>query len=241
MGRLFVFVVVAFLLGLGLGNFLGTRGVGLTGGAKVQLDEGTDEQRTTSRAVGVSPQAGGRVGATSSVDLDASGRSTKMDAGRTDASTKTRREGRGAGESGPYQALLKHPPPHIAQPDFFGPAEDPDVVGQREEALNDLITSMREAGLPERDIQAARDEYEQAIKRFSAVEPDEGEPPGSPEGQAADLAQSLLDAGEPEENIQQMLDDHWRGVEEIEQQVMEQEADSAAEEEPELGVPQEGH
>ncbi|MBM9513026.1 hypothetical protein [Desulfogranum marinum] len=121
-----------------------------------------------------------------------------------------------------YNILLETPPPHLSEPNFFG--MDPnseEVLQAREEALNEFVTSMEEAGLPERDVEAAIEPFRQDIKDRRAITEsshldDVEQQPLTPEEQIDDFRLSLLqDTDEPFEDIEQMVEDMTRDKEAI--------------------------
>ncbi|MDH3317528.1 MAG: hypothetical protein OER43_17395 [Gammaproteobacteria bacterium] len=70
----------------------------------------------------------------------------------------------------PSEYLLKYPPPHVADPKFFGPKPDHELQKLRKEALDNFVITLREAGLPEHDIQAAISKYKHEIENPSSSE-----------------------------------------------------------------------
>ncbi len=121
----------------------------------------------------------------------------------------------------PIKILAKYPPPHVTEPSFFGfDVNDEEVLQLREDAINELVYSMEEGGLPEEDIDTAIGAYQHEVEErlssieFSHNEQDERVP--TIEKQAKDLAQSLWDETvETAENIDQMADDLVRGENEM--------------------------
>ncbi len=111
------------------------------------------------------------------------------------------------------EILVKFPPPHVAEPNFFGfDSHDEEVLRLRTEAINEFVYSMEEAGLPEEDIEAAIIQYRDEIdERASSIDANSNEETGEPlmiDEQAYDLAVSFWnDTDESTENIDQMTED----------------------------------
>ena len=100
--------------------------------------------------------------------------------------------------------------PHLTDEHFFGDdPQDPEVVKLRETALAEHIDSLREAGLPEEDIQAVIDVHRDELEQAEVVSLPIDEDPVTPEVQEEELALSLMDAGESEQLIAQMTNEFW--------------------------------
>jgi hypothetical protein len=106
-----------------------------------------------------------------------------------------------------FDLLVRYPPPHVVDADFFGPTVDADEAERlRQEALNELVVSMRAAELPEADIDALL-QYRSASATVEDPMPgdDPAAVPPDPVDQANELLQSLRSAGVPEADIEVMV------------------------------------
>ena len=105
-------------------------------------------------------------------------------------------------------ALVRYPPPHVTDLAFYGPTLDQTEAEQlRQDALDELVASMRAAGLPQTDIDAL---VAQEAATPTAVPPPPADDPDaiapSDEQQAHELSISLRAAGLPEDHIEGMVD-----------------------------------
>lgn len=115
----------------------------------------------------------------------------------------------------PSEILLKHPPPHVADSNYFlePGMNEQELIKLRQKSLDDHVSSMQQAGLPEEDIQASIAAFKQEIEdsdlslNNESLSLDDGQPTITQEQLESDLSQSMNEAGESQENIQQMVDD----------------------------------
>ena len=118
----------------------------------------------------------------------------------------------------PAEVLIKYPPPHIADANFF---KSPDMNDQelreiRQKALDEHVQSMQEAGIASEDIQATIDAFKLEMEDTSkdGLSGNDEQPVLSQEQNDTDFSQSMLEAGESQESIQQMLKDLKTGNDE---------------------------
>jgi hypothetical protein len=117
-------------------------------------------------------------------------------------------------------------PPHLTDPAFyFTPGSDEvEMETQRQAAVDELIRSMQEAGLPEEDIQSLVETIDEAVseKKNRLAPPDSAETEGyepSLEEMADDLIASHSEAGATEEEIEAAVDVLWESADEKPEQI----------------------
>ncbi len=107
------------------------------------------------------------------------------------------------------EMLTAYPPPHISDPDFFGPNTNAAEISEaRRENMDEFLESMQHGGVSAEVIEQMRRSYEDAIAENRAIDMGTYNSTviATYEQQSADLENSLRSAGWSEEMIANSLE-----------------------------------
>lgn len=107
--------------------------------------------------------------------------------------------------------LVRYPPPHIANPAFYGPTVNTEEAERlRQKSLGELAQSLRESGYPEADItamlEAASTEPAKVGPQLREGSDDPDAVPASLDEKAQDLSESMRAAEIPVAHMTPMVD-----------------------------------